>query len=202
MKHIPNILSLSRVPLSAVLILLAILSNLRDRPASLRLAFMIVYLITGLTDALDGFLARRFHWASARGAKADGFSDVVFLLSMLAVVFVVLRVHFNKWVVGCVVAIAIVRATNLIFTKIKFKQWGLMHSSFIRYATIPIYAVAPICVWTSNAKGWVGWLVFALLVAVLLSVMEETWILALLKDYDMNTKSVYHAFKRRRESNA
>jgi phosphatidylglycerophosphate synthase len=142
----------------------------------------------------DGLLARKFHWESNFGAKLDGFADIALILSVLVVVLLVLKLRFKSYVLICVGGIALVRAVNLLFTRIKFKQWSTMHSFLIRYTAVPIYLIAPILVWTGNALNE---LVMTMLIAILVSVLEETWILALLKDYDMNTKSIWHAWKQK-----
>ena len=63
---------------------------------------MCVYAITALTDLLDGFLARKYHWESDLGAKLDGFADITLILSMLAIVFPVLKLRFKLYVIICV----------------------------------------------------------------------------------------------------
>ena len=69
-----------------------------------------------------------------------------------------------------------------------------MHSVLIRYKSLPIYLIAPVFVWTGRPLNA---LVTLMLVAVLISALEETWILALLEEYDMNTKSAWHARRQR-----
>jgi len=182
MKHIPNALSFARIPLSLLLIYIATL----QRPV----LFVCLYAITALTDMLDGLLARKFGWHSDFGAKLDGFADIVLVLSMLVIVFFVLKLRFAPYVIAFVAAIALVKAANLLFTRIKFKQWSTMHSILVRYTAIPIYLIAPVFVWTGRALNG---LVVIILIAIFASVLEETWILAVLKEYDMNTKSVLHA---------
>ena len=182
MKRIPNTLSFARIPLSLLLIYIATL----HRPV----LFVSVYAVTALTDMFDGLLARKFRWESELGAKLDGFADITLVLSMLVIVFFVLELRFHLYVIICVAVIAIVRIINLLFTRIKFKQWGTMHSFLIRYTALPIYLIAPVFVWTGSALN--SFVIF-ILVAILVSVLEETWILASLEEYDMNTKSVWHA---------
>lgn len=189
MKHIPNILSAIRIPLSLCLIYLATL----HKPA----LFVCVYAFTALTDMFDGFLARRFHWESKLGSKIDGFADIVLVLSMLTIVFAVLRLRFALYVVVCVGVIALVRGANLVFTRIKFKQWGTMHTFLIRYTSVPIYLIAPVFVVTGEPLNA---LVMAILAAILASVVEETVILALMEEYNMDMKSAWHAMKARKKA--
>ena len=48
----------------------------------------MLYLAAGLTDILDGFLARKMHWETALGAALDGIADFVFAgcLAIFAVI--------------------------------------------------------------------------------------------------------------------
>lgn len=198
MKRIPNILSFSRIPLSILLIYIAFLVKQGTiAPA----VFLVLYTVTGLTDAFDGFLARRYHWESKLGAKLDGFADVTLVLSMLVIVFAVLRIQFSLYVLIAVGVIAVVRIVNLLMTRIKFKQWGTMHSFLIRYGSLPIYAVVPIFVWTGKSQDPViDILAMVVLAIILLSVVEETAILAVMDEYDMNMKSVIHARRQKKAS--
>jgi len=184
MKRIPNILSFSRILLALSLIFIATL----HKP----LLFVCVYSVTALTDMLDGLLARRYHWESKLGAKLDGFADMVLVLSMLVVILLVLKFRFKPCVIICVAAMVLVRAINLLLTKLKFKQWGSMHSFLLRYGSIPLFLLPPVLVWTGNTQN--ALVLFALIVS-LISVIDETLILIVLKEYDMNTQSVWHARK-------
>ena len=185
LRHIPNVLSLSRIPLSIAMLFLA----------KWRVVFVCVYAVAGLTDMSDGFLARRFGWQSDLGSKFDGLADATWIFSMMAVVFLVLRIKFKLYVYIAFAVILAVRIVNLAFTRIKFKQWGALHSSLVRYSGIPLYLIAPYCVWTRKGPSA---LLLAALCVVFLSVVEETLILAQLEEYDMNTKSIWHLRKQKK----
>ena len=53
-------------------------------------AFMIVYTLTGVTDALDGWIARKTGTAGKFGAALDSVADLLFYAVMLVVFFPVL----------------------------------------------------------------------------------------------------------------
>lgn len=74
----PTLISLLRLPLAALFF------AVHDRPA-LALATLAA---AGLTDVLDGAVARRFHLTSATGATVDGVVDKVFVLSVVAALVV------------------------------------------------------------------------------------------------------------------
>lgn len=80
-RHVPNILTFSRLVLAAVFF--AMLSRYqyegRGDPSLLNAAFL-VYLVALITDFFDGYLARRWKVASAFGRITDPFVDKVLVL--------------------------------------------------------------------------------------------------------------------------
>ncbi len=76
LKHIPNILSVIRILL--VFVFVYVLFGL-DSP----LWAIIVFLIAGLTDVVDGFLARRFNWITDLGKILDPFADKLMQCTVL-----------------------------------------------------------------------------------------------------------------------
>lgn len=77
MIHLPNILTLSRIP---CLFLVGILLYCPFEGAS-TLAFFL-YVIGSMTDWLDGFLARRYGMVSAFGKLMDALADKVFVVGV------------------------------------------------------------------------------------------------------------------------
>ncbi len=67
MRHLPNALTISRMLLSLGLFALT----------GQRAAFLWVYMACGITDWLDGVLARRLHAQSRLGAMLDSIADIL-----------------------------------------------------------------------------------------------------------------------------
>ena len=67
-RHIPNMFSLLRILLSVLLIPLL----------PIRIVFTVVYIAIGITDLLDGLIARKYGYESDFGAKLDSIADFVF----------------------------------------------------------------------------------------------------------------------------
>ena len=184
LRHIPNILSLSRIPFSIAMLFLA-KTNIY--------AFLVTYAIAGINDVLDGFLARRFHWESKLGAKLDSIGDVVFLIcAVIAVIFGVEEIKLHPSIYVGVGVIALVRVINMLITWIKFRQWGFIHNLFVKYASVPIFFLVPISILMKHVPNP---LLLGMLALILLASIEETWILKVMDDYDMNMKSIYHMKK-------
>ncbi len=72
-RHIPNLISVLRILLVAPLAFCLFSQNYT---ASLGL-----FLLAGFSDALDGYLARRFHWTSRLGALLDPMGDKLLMVT-------------------------------------------------------------------------------------------------------------------------
>jgi CDP-diacylglycerol--glycerol-3-phosphate 3-phosphatidyltransferase len=77
MKHIPNALTIGRLVLTVIflgLILYAPKTG-ESKPANLLLGAFILFVVTGLTDIVDGYLARKFEVTSKFGRTMDPLAD-------------------------------------------------------------------------------------------------------------------------------
>lgn len=77
MRRLPNILSFLRIGLSPALLFVS------RQP----LAFTALYLLCGITDVLDGYLARKWQAESRLGAKLDSLGDFIFWVVMFWLFF-------------------------------------------------------------------------------------------------------------------
>ncbi len=87
LQHLPNLITLARIALVPVLILL-----LHDHHYA---AALLVFLVAGLSDALDGFLAKRLGVQSRLGAILDPAADKLLLVS--AYVMLTILGHIPFW---------------------------------------------------------------------------------------------------------
>ena len=74
------------------------------------LPFWVLYLIAGLTDILDGFLARRWGVESKFGARLDSLADFVLVLAVGYKLFPWLKLPVALWMM--IGLIALVKASN------------------------------------------------------------------------------------------
>ena len=88
--------------------------------------FYGLYLAAGLSDMLDGFVARRTNSASPLGAKLDSMADIVFLSVCLIKLLPVLALPVWLWVwVGL---IALLRLVNILSGFVRRKKLVLLHT--------------------------------------------------------------------------
>lgn len=107
LQHIPNLISVIRI-LLVVPICYAIWQD--EYPSALMLI-----IIAGISDGVDGFLARRFHWTSRLGSILDPAADKLLLMS----IFIVLgfKAVFPWWLI----IIVLVRDIIIVFGAIAYQ---------------------------------------------------------------------------------
>lgn len=101
-RYIPNIITLSRIPMSVALLFL------KSSPV----AFWTIYLLCGLSDILDGEIARRTGAASRLGERLDTFADIVFVAVWMILFLPVINV--GNWLWIWVGLIAMIKVVNVI----------------------------------------------------------------------------------------
>lgn len=124
MKHIPNIITSVRLIAAFVLMIECIFGNAAPH-------FLFLFIAAGVSDMLDGYIARRFNWCTDFGAHLDSISD----LSLYISVFVFLCLNCSKDIGSCVPFIllgAAAQAIHLAFSYWKFQQFPAYHSTFSR----------------------------------------------------------------------
>ena len=90
MKNVPNILTVSRIIAVIVFVILATLADYpffqnRDSIFAIRLTAYILAVFAGLTDLLDGYLARKYNQVSDFGALMDPLADKIFVTGAMLI---------------------------------------------------------------------------------------------------------------------
>ncbi len=133
LRNLPNLLSCLRIAGSVLLLLL---------PA-MQPAFYAVYAACGLSDMLDGFLARRLGVASRLGSILDSAADLLFLC--LSALKIVPQYRFPFWVRVAVCGILFVRLCTLFIVFAKSRRLTLpLHTNANRLTGLLLYLFAPI----------------------------------------------------------
>ena len=115
-QRMPNALSIVRIPLS--------LSILLVKPFSV--LFFALYILCGATDALDGFIARKFNATSALGARLDSVADFVFFGVALYVFLTAMAIP--AFLIMWAILIVAVRFMGLGRAFSKYKEWAALHT--------------------------------------------------------------------------
>lgn len=115
--------------------------NMADTITSLRIAFSLflllpmpsavfytVYTLTGLTDILDGWLARKTGKASAFGARLDSIADLMFYSILLFRLFPVLWQVLPVSIWYAVAAILFIRLAAYATAAVKYRRFASLHT--------------------------------------------------------------------------
>ena len=112
MKQTPNILSASRIVLCLPLLLVG----------AMTVPFWVLYVIAGMTDMLDGFLARQWGVESKFGARLDSLADFVFVLAVGYKLFPWLKLPAILWMmIGLIATVKTVNAISSYVVKHKIE---------------------------------------------------------------------------------
>lgn len=87
----------------------------------LQLVATFLFIVASITDALDGYLARKRNEVTAFGAFADPFADK--LLTLTAFVLIALRNEFSLLLVNMVVYISLIAAREIGITMLRI--WAI-----------------------------------------------------------------------------
>lgn len=140
-KNIPNILSVFRIMLVFVFVYVFFL----DYPANL-IPALIVFLTAGLTDVIDGYLARRFNWITDVGKLLDPFADK--LMQCTVLVCLALKGLIPIWLPICYVAKELAMVIGSFFllrrhSVVTSSKWFGKAAVCIFYASIFALMIAP-----------------------------------------------------------
>ena len=116
MKQTPNLLSALRIILCLPLLLVD----------AMTIPFWVFYVIAGLTDMLDGFLARRWGVESKFGARLDSVADFVFVLAVGYKLFPWLKLPVALLVM--ITLIALVKIVNVISSYVVKHRVEFLHT--------------------------------------------------------------------------
>jgi len=110
LRNIPNLLSILRILLVPPVVFYMLQENY--------LPALILFVIAGITDSLDGWLAKRFEWQSPLGEILDPLADKLLLVSSY-IVFAWLEL-LPVWLVVCVMLRDVVIVVGGVLYRIYF----------------------------------------------------------------------------------
>lgn len=117
-KNIPNYITLLRIVGTVCLMFVDTFS----------VAFFVVYTLSGISDAVDGWIARKLKITSECGAKLDSIADILFYGVMVIKIFPVLleKLPLGIWIV--VGVILCLRFCTYVVVAWKYKSFASLHT--------------------------------------------------------------------------
>lgn len=148
--------------------------------------FYLVYTFTGLTDALDGWLARRLKAQSTLGARLDSVADLLFYAVMLLKLFPLLWVRLPGDVWWAVGAALLLRLGSYAAAAIRFRRFAALHTWLNKLTGAAVFAL-PYALGLPIAAAYSR----VVCAAALLSSGEELLLHLRAQEYDENTKTIF-----------
>lgn len=175
-KAIPHLVTGMRFVLTAFLLI----------PPVPGTAFAVLYLGAGLTDVLDGWLARRLHAESILGARLDSAADFFFFAVMLFRLYPVVKpgAAVLLWVGG----IALLRLAAGAAAKCRFGHFGFLHTFANKFTGLMLFCY-PLSLFLTQSQA----AIFVLCAAANLSAAEELLMELTSKNWDPDRPSIFAA---------
>ena len=135
MKHLPNIITALRIAGSIGLLF----CNTNGW------IFGTIYVLCGLSDMIDGWLARRLHAESKTGSILDSIADLVFVVCCAIQLLPILSIPSWLWIWAGI--IVIIKSVNQISSLIIIKQLCLPHTIANKLTGFLLFIAVPTISW-------------------------------------------------------
>lgn len=150
--------------------------------------FITIYILGGVSDVLDGYVARKTNTESLLGAKLDTWADIIMFAAIIYIFTPVITL--TNTLVVWLFAIFAIRVTSIIIAYFKFKVFAILHTLCNKTTGLFLFFI-PILIGSSLE---VPGLYFVCVVASVASI-EELLIIILSKKIDINVKSLFAVHK-------
>lgn len=154
MKHLPNFITSFRF-LGALGLLFFDVGSV---------AFWVIYFACGLSDMVDGFLARELHCESKTGALLDSLADLAFVVGCCIQLIPVLALPHWLWFWGA--AIIVIKVINQISAIVMYKRFLFQHTIANKAAGLLFFIGVPLTVFLESVVPMVIIAVVATFAAV------------------------------------
>lgn len=142
-RHLPNFISALRIALVAPLVLTILLERYE--------LALVIAAIAGISDGVDGWLARRFHWQSKLGSMLDPAADKLMLVGCMIVLGWLHEAP--RWLVILVVARDAVIALGVLAWHRVLRNFEA-HPSWLSKTTTLAQILFVLWVLADHAFGW------------------------------------------------
>lgn len=171
---IPNILTMIRIILSVSLMFVSL-----GTPV-----FTTIYLLCGLSDVLDGFIARKFHCETRIGSMLDSFADAFFLLIMS--VRLIPDITWKGYMVLWVIAIGILKLLAYMIMFCRLREVAMLHTYFNKMTGIILFFVP---VFYKMSQATVYFVILGSIATV--TAIEEIILTCRMKELNTNIRGLY-----------
>jgi len=171
LKHAANLISVLRILASPLLLVVVPLSPM----------FFAIYLLCGLTDVLDGFIARKTHTETILGAKLDTVGDIVFTAVLIVFLFGI--INLTSVMIIWFIAISVVKILSIIVGYIKYKFFSPLHTYLNKITGVFLFLLPVMITFIPKSAG-----IYTILTFASISAVDELLIIVFKKSYNANQK--------------
>ena len=136
MKHLPNVISALRIAGSVGLLFF----DVAGWP------FWVLYALCGISDMVDGWLARKLHAETKAGAVLDSVADIVFVACSAIRLLPVLEISTWLWIWAGV--IVLVKIVNQISALAVYKRFCFPHTLANKLTGFLLFLAVPAAFWS------------------------------------------------------
>lgn len=184
-ENIPNLITLMRF--------VGTLALLFCEPLSI--CFFVVYVFCGITDVLDGFLARKLNATSVLGARLDSAADLTFYITMAIKIFPLLLRKLSIEIWCAIGGILLVRLVCYTTAYIKFKCFASLHTYMNKATGLMVYLMPYAII-----SPFFGVYQYAAVCIAMLAAVEELLIHVITKDYHTDVKCLLLVKRQQRQA--
>lgn len=185
--QLPDYLSIFRIIAAAALVLLAI--------NGLRWIFSSLLLIGLITDALDGYIARKKGRTTRHGAHLDSIGDATIFLGAVIGILIFETDFFEHHL------IIIILALGMYFLQLGLAFWRYgKSSSFHTYSAKTAAVVQGIFLVSTGFFGPWEWLFYIVIFISILETLEEIMLIFIFEEPVTDVKGLYWVQKEGKES--
>ena len=130
--NLPNGITAARMAGTAALLLVQ----------PLTLGVYILYTLTGLTDALDGWIARKTGTASDFGARLDSAADLLFYGVVLWKLFPILYERMPTQIWYAVGGVLLLRLLGYAVAAVRYRRFAALHTGLNKLTGLCVFSIA------------------------------------------------------------
>ena len=138
------------------------------------ISFTFLYLLAGISDMLDGFVARQTGSESTFGARFDSIADFIFVLICFFKFIPV--IHLSMCLIIWILVIAMIRIGNLVYGYLIKKEFIMLHTLMNKVTGLLLYILPLTLTFIDINKS-----AFAVCVLATCASIQETYLIYRLK---------------------
>lgn len=176
MKNLPNLITLSRIMLALALLPIYAFSQM----------FFVVYTYCGISDILDGALARTLHCNNESGARLDSIADIIFYSVTAFKIFPVLYSKLTPSIWSVIAVAALLRIISYSVAAIKYRRLASLHTYMNKLTGFLIFTV-PYIIFLPIANA----VCMIISIVAVIAAAEEVIIHAIADEYSADRRTLF-----------